>query len=105
MAAIADIIAREVLDSRGNPTVEVDVVLDSGAAGRAAVPSGGGAAGPAGGGGAADGVGALPARAPPRQYHAGRGLRRGHRCDAPFDPAAVARIRAALAYPPEGLSA
>ncbi|UPG71430.1 phosphopyruvate hydratase [Roseomonas gilardii subsp. gilardii] len=40
MAAIADIIAREVLDSRGNPTVEVDVVLDSGAAGRAAVPSG-----------------------------------------------------------------
>lgn len=40
VAAIADIIAREVLDSRGNPTVEVDVVLDSGAAGRAAVPSG-----------------------------------------------------------------
>ncbi|HLY91041.1 MAG TPA: phosphopyruvate hydratase [Acetobacteraceae bacterium] len=40
MAAIADIIAREVLDSRGNPTVEVDVVLDSGAMGRAIVPSG-----------------------------------------------------------------
>ncbi len=40
MSAIADIIAREILDSRGNPTVEVDVVLDSGAAGRAAVPSG-----------------------------------------------------------------
>ncbi len=40
MAAIAEIIAREILDSRGNPTVEVDVVLDSGAAGRAAVPSG-----------------------------------------------------------------
>ncbi len=40
MAAIADVIAREVLDSRGNPTVEVDVVLDSGAHGRAAVPSG-----------------------------------------------------------------
>jgi enolase len=40
MAAIADIIAREILDSRGNPTVEVDVVLDSGALGRAAVPSG-----------------------------------------------------------------
>jgi enolase len=40
MAAIADIIAREILDSRGNPTVEVDVVLDSGAMGRAAVPSG-----------------------------------------------------------------
>ena len=40
MAAIADIIAREILDSRGNPTVEVDVMLESGAVGRAAVPSG-----------------------------------------------------------------
>jgi enolase len=40
MSSIADIIAREVLDSRGNPTVEVDVVLDSGAMGRAIVPSG-----------------------------------------------------------------
>jgi enolase len=40
MASIADVIAREILDSRGNPTVEVDVVLDSGASGRAAVPSG-----------------------------------------------------------------
>ena len=40
MSAIADIVAREILDSRGNPTIEVDVVLDSGAAGRAAVPSG-----------------------------------------------------------------
>src|SRR6476619_7553432 len=40
MAAIADITAREILDSRGNPTVEVDVLLDSGAMGRAAVPSG-----------------------------------------------------------------
>ncbi|APH56988.1 Enolase [Granulibacter bethesdensis] len=40
MAAIADIIAREILDSRGNPTVEVDVTLESGAQGRAAVPSG-----------------------------------------------------------------
>ena len=40
MAAIADILAREILDSRGNPTIEVDVVLDSGASGRAAVPSG-----------------------------------------------------------------
>ena len=40
MAAIADITAREILDSRGNPTIEVDVVLDSGAMGRAAVPSG-----------------------------------------------------------------
>src|SRR3954449_13139331 len=40
MPAIADIVAREILDSRGNPTVEVDVVLESGALGRAAVPSG-----------------------------------------------------------------
>ncbi len=40
MSAITDIIAREILDSRGNPTVEVDVILESGAVGRAAVPSG-----------------------------------------------------------------
>ncbi len=40
MSAIIDIIAREILDSRGNPTVEVDVSLESGALGRAAVPSG-----------------------------------------------------------------
>jgi enolase len=40
MTAIATIIGREVLDSRGNPTVEVDVVLDGGHHGRAAVPSG-----------------------------------------------------------------
>ena len=40
MAAIADIVAREILDSRGNPTIEVDVELESGALGRAAVPSG-----------------------------------------------------------------
>src|ERR1700689_1077073 len=40
MPAIADITAREILDSRGNPTVEVDVLLESGAFGRAAVPSG-----------------------------------------------------------------
>src|SRR6201982_2001843 len=40
MAAIADITAREILDSRGNPTVEVDVILEDGAYGRAAVPSG-----------------------------------------------------------------
>jgi enolase len=40
MSAIADIVAREILDSRGNPTIEVDVVLESGAFGRAAVPSG-----------------------------------------------------------------
>ena len=40
MSAIAEIRAREILDSRGNPTVEVEVELDSGAMGRAAVPSG-----------------------------------------------------------------
>jgi enolase len=40
MTAITDIIAREILDSRGNPTVEVDVVLEDGSSGRAAVPSG-----------------------------------------------------------------
>ncbi len=40
MSAIIDITAREILDSRGNPTVEVDVMLDDGAEGRAAVPSG-----------------------------------------------------------------
>lgn len=40
MSGITDIVAREILDSRGNPTVEVDVVLESGAMGRAAVPSG-----------------------------------------------------------------
>jgi enolase len=40
MPTIIDITAREILDSRGNPTIEVDVLLDSGAFGRAAVPSG-----------------------------------------------------------------
>ena len=40
MTAIMDIIAREILDSRGNPTVEVEVVLEDGSQGRAAVPSG-----------------------------------------------------------------
>ncbi|ABQ36507.1 MULTISPECIES: phosphopyruvate hydratase [Bradyrhizobium] len=40
MTAIVDIIGREILDSRGNPTVEVDVVLEDGSVGRAAVPSG-----------------------------------------------------------------
>ncbi|EKE77675.1 phosphopyruvate hydratase [Oceanibaculum indicum] len=40
MSAIIDIVAREILDSRGNPTVEVDVTLESGATGRAGVPSG-----------------------------------------------------------------
>ncbi|MFH1690064.1 MAG: phosphopyruvate hydratase, partial [Candidatus Eisenbacteria bacterium] len=40
MLTIVDMYAREILDSRGNPTIEVDVVLDSGILGRAAVPSG-----------------------------------------------------------------
>src|SRR4051794_13780613 len=40
MDPISDILAREILDSRGNPTVEVDVILAGGAIGRAAVPSG-----------------------------------------------------------------
>ncbi len=40
MSAIIDVIAREILDSRGNPTVEADVLLESGSMGRAAVPSG-----------------------------------------------------------------
>src|SRR5262245_18927225 len=40
MSTILDIQAREILDSRGNPTVEVDVILAGGAVGRAAVPSG-----------------------------------------------------------------
>ena len=40
MTAIVDIVAREILDSRGNPTVEADVLLESGVIGRAAVPSG-----------------------------------------------------------------
>ncbi|MBU1671350.1 MAG: phosphopyruvate hydratase [Actinobacteria bacterium] len=40
MSSVSDILAREILDSRGNPTVEVDVLLSSGAFGRAAVPSG-----------------------------------------------------------------
>src|SRR5579871_5300857 len=40
MPAITDVIAREILDSRGNPTIEAEVTLDSGVAGRASVPSG-----------------------------------------------------------------
>ena len=40
MTAIVDIIGREILDSRGNPTVEVDVELEDGTIGRAAVPTG-----------------------------------------------------------------
>ena len=66
MPAMHDIVAREILDSRGNPTVEVDVVLDSGDVGRAAVPSG-----------ASTGRReALELRdADPKRYH-GRGVRR-----------------------------
>ena len=40
MAMITEVYAREILDSRGNPTVEVEVILEDGAVGRAAVPSG-----------------------------------------------------------------
>ena len=40
MSAIIDIVAREILDSRGTPTIEVDVELETGARGRAAIPSG-----------------------------------------------------------------
>ncbi|MEX0846440.1 MAG: hypothetical protein WD023_01580, partial [Ilumatobacteraceae bacterium] len=40
MSEIVSIVGREILDSRGNPTVEVEVLLDSGSRGRAAVPSG-----------------------------------------------------------------
>lgn len=40
MSAIVDVVAREILDSRGNPTVEADILLESGVMGRAAVPSG-----------------------------------------------------------------
>src|ERR1044072_9366153 len=40
MSRIVEIVGREVIDSRGNPTVEADVILDSGVMGRAAVPSG-----------------------------------------------------------------
>jgi len=40
MSKIVDIRGREIIDSRGNPTVEADVILDSGVLGRAAVPSG-----------------------------------------------------------------
>ncbi|MGL4241735.1 MAG: hypothetical protein ACRCTI_11535, partial [Beijerinckiaceae bacterium] len=38
MTAIIDLVSREILDSRGNPTVEVDVILEDGSFGRAAVP-------------------------------------------------------------------
>ena len=66
MPAVRDLVAREIIDSRGNPTVEVDVVLDSGDIGRAAVPSGAST-------GSRE---ALELRdADPKRYH-GRGVRR-----------------------------
>ncbi|GIS99757.1 MAG: hypothetical protein CM1200mP26_14700 [Acidimicrobiales bacterium] len=40
MSSISSVVGRQVIDSRGNPTVEVDIVLESGASGRAMVPSG-----------------------------------------------------------------
>ena len=40
MSSIVDVVAREILDSRGNPTIEADVLLESGSMGRAAVASG-----------------------------------------------------------------
>ena len=40
MSKIINVIGREIIDSRGNPTVEADVILDNGVVGRAAVPSG-----------------------------------------------------------------
>ena len=40
MIEIVDVLGREILDSRGNPTVEVEITLDDGTVGRAAVPSG-----------------------------------------------------------------
>lgn len=40
MSSVVDVVAREILDSRGNPTVECDVLLESGVMGRASVPSG-----------------------------------------------------------------
>ena len=64
MAEIADVRAREILDSRGNPTVEVEVLLESGAEGRAAVPSG-----------ASTGSGeALELRDGDRRRYAGKGV-------------------------------
>ena len=64
VAEIADVRAREILDSRGNPTVEVEVLLESGAEGRAAVPSG-----------ASTGSGeALELRDGDRRRYAGKGV-------------------------------
>src|SRR4030095_3744319 len=83
MSAIATVHARQIFDSRGNPTVEVDVRLDSGAFGRAAGPSGG-STGPFAGGGARDRGAAV----------GGKGVRRG-----------VANVRGELADAVRGLDA
>src|ERR1035437_7609263 len=63
MYAIESIHAREILDSRGNPTVEVECLLESGASGRAGVPSRGGPRAPAPGGGRGRGRGGVPSGA------------------------------------------
>ena len=47
MIEIVDVLGREILDSRGNPTVEVEITLDDGTVGRAAVPSGASTGSPA----------------------------------------------------------
>ncbi len=70
MTAIIDIIGREILDSRGNPTVEVDVVLEDGAMGRAAVPSGAST-------GAHE---AVELRDGDKSRYLGKGVREGGRC-------------------------
>jgi enolase len=72
MTAIADIVARQILDSRGNPTVEVDVILEDGIAlGRAAVPSGAST-------GAHE---AVELRDGDKRYLGRQGRRKGRRCN------------------------
>ena len=70
MTAIVDIIGREILDSRGNPTVEVDVVLEDGSLGRAAVPSGAST-------GAHE---AVELRDGDKKRYLGKGVQQGGRC-------------------------
>src|SRR3984893_8624990 len=66
MSFIAQILARQILDSRGNPTVEVDVITDEGAFGRAAVPSG-----------ASTGIHeAVELRDGDKKYYLGKGVRK-----------------------------
>jgi 2-dehydro-3-deoxyphosphooctonate aldolase (KDO 8-P synthase) len=80
MSAIVDVVAREILDSRGNPTVEADVLLESGVMGRAAVPSGA-STGSREAIELRDGDGALPrqGRAAGRRERQHRNLRGHHR--------------------------